>query len=80
MIFDKIDFDTVSSDEEVSESGHRSLDTSHEEQIVPSLEPYLAQEWTEHPSCSRQSHKEDHEELVNNKCHRSCDSLNDVVA
>lgn len=74
------DFDTLSSDEEVSEPGHRSLDASHEEQTVPSLERYLAQEWTEHPSCSRQSHKEDHEELAKNKCHRSCDSLNDVVA
>jgi hypothetical protein len=74
------DFDTLSSDEEVSEPGHRSLDTSHEEQTVPSLERYLAREWTEHPSCSRQSHKEDHEELAKNKCHRSCDSLNDVAA
>ncbi|KAG7428811.1 hypothetical protein Forpi1262_v009393 [Fusarium oxysporum f. sp. raphani] len=74
------DFDTLSSDEVVSEPGHRSLDTSHEEQTVPSLERYLAREWTEHPSCSRQSHKEDHEELAKNKCHRSCDSLNDVVA
>ncbi|KAF6512771.1 hypothetical protein HZS61_007577 [Fusarium oxysporum f. sp. conglutinans] len=44
------DFDTLSSDEEVSEPGHRSLDTSHEEQTVPSLERYLAKEWTEHPT------------------------------
>lgn len=32
------------------------------------------------PTCSSQAHEEDHENLAKNECHRSCDSLDDVVA
>ncbi|EWY79585.1 hypothetical protein FOYG_17279 [Fusarium oxysporum NRRL 32931] len=47
---------------------------------ISTLEQYLAQEWATQPSCSSREHEIDHENLINNGCHDSCNSLEDVVA
>ncbi|KAJ4181108.1 hypothetical protein NW759_017205, partial [Fusarium solani] len=47
---------------------------------IATLEKYLAQEWTAHPSCSSKEHEAGHSSLANTGRHHSCDSLEDVIA
>ncbi|KAH6976823.1 hypothetical protein EDB80DRAFT_826657 [Ilyonectria destructans] len=49
------------------------------ENSISTLEKYLAQEWTTHPSCSSEEHEADHDNLVNTGRHHSCNSLEDVI-
>ncbi|KAI3574020.1 hypothetical protein IWW34DRAFT_884993 [Fusarium oxysporum f. sp. albedinis] len=74
------EIDELHNDNELFGHDPQNLGARYDESSAPSLERYLAQEWTTQPSCSSEAHKADHENLANNECHRSCDSLDDVVA
>ncbi|RYC80333.1 hypothetical protein BFJ63_vAg16776 [Fusarium oxysporum f. sp. narcissi] len=74
------EIDELHNDNELFGHDPQNLGARYDESSAPSLERYLAQEWTTQPSCSSEAHKADHENLANNECHRSCGSLDDVVA
>ncbi|KAH7220405.1 uncharacterized protein BKA55DRAFT_697460 [Fusarium redolens] len=61
-------------------TNHRPQNPPPSENPIPRLEKHLAQEWMMHPSCSREEHDADHGKLIETACHRSCDSLEDVIA
>ncbi|EXK77043.1 hypothetical protein FOQG_18234 [Fusarium oxysporum f. sp. raphani 54005] len=74
------EIDELHTDNELFGHNPQNLGARYDESSALTLERYLAQEWMTQPSCSIQAHEADHENLAKNECHRSCDSLDDVVA
>ncbi|KAF9776909.1 hypothetical protein IL306_004841 [Fusarium sp. DS 682] len=74
------EIDELHTDNELFGHNPQNLGARYDESSALTLERYLAQEWMTQPSCSSQAHEADHENLAKNECHRSCDSLDDVVA
>ncbi|KAH6983929.1 hypothetical protein EDB80DRAFT_783227 [Ilyonectria destructans] len=76
---DDCDDDDNDDDDERGFINHPHQNPPVLENLIPTLEKYLAQEWTTHPSCSSEEHEADHDSLVNNGHHHSCNSLEDVI-
>ncbi|KAH6988684.1 hypothetical protein EDB80DRAFT_782267 [Ilyonectria destructans] len=76
---DDCDDDDTDDDDDRGFINHPHQNPPVLENLIPTLEKYLAQEWTTHPSCSSEEHEADHDSLDNTGHHHSCNSLEDVI-